>query len=350
MPTKPPVRRVTQRAIADRLGLRQATVSRVLAGSELIADETRERVLAAAAEMGYRPNLAARGIRGDGAYGAIAYAISTHRSYNLFDPAMVQAISGAVHAAGQHCLLASVDHARLDDPTLVTELLGTLMADALILGWVNDLPKLAREVLARMRVPTIQVNAAGATDCVRFADRAAAVSVGEHFLRAGHRRLAFLDFGVMTSLHDGYFHYSNRDRWQGFAATARSAGIEARQLSWPERIPDIERIQVLREVLAAPDRPTAVLSYGYENDTLPLLFAAEQQGLRIPHDLSVATFSQRRHAVVSAPLAHCHLDFAALGVAAVDLVLAKLAKPGRALPSVELPAPFEVGGTLVAPR
>lgn len=347
--TKAPVRRVTQRAIADRLGLRQATVSRVLAGSDLIAVETRERVLAAATEMGYRPNLAARGIRGDGAYGAIAYAISTHPSYNTFEPAMVQAISAAVHAADQHCLLASIDHERLDDPSVVTELLGSLMTDALILGWVKDLPPLARDTLARMRVPTIQVNAPGATDCVRFADRAAAATVAESFLQAGHRRLAFLDFGVMTSLHDGYFHYSNRDRWLGFAETVRGAGIEARRLSWPERIPEAERVSALREVLTATDRPTAVLCYNYDGDALPLLFAAQQHGLRIPHDLSVACFHHRASALCGLPLAHCHLDFAALGRAAVALTLRKLKCPTIALTSHEEPIPFDSGRSVLPP-
>ena len=60
-------RRPLQRDVAARAGVSRTTVSFVLNGVENIAipDETRERVLAAAAELGFRPNPMARGLRGE---------------------------------------------------------------------------------------------------------------------------------------------------------------------------------------------------------------------------------------------------------------------------------------------
>ena len=53
---------VPQRAVAEHLGLSQATVSMALAGHPRIPAETRDRVLAAADELGYRPNPALRSL------------------------------------------------------------------------------------------------------------------------------------------------------------------------------------------------------------------------------------------------------------------------------------------------
>ncbi len=349
MPRRPPARRVTQKAIAERLGIRQATVSRVLAGSELIAAETTQRVLAVAAELGYRPNLAARGIRGNGAYGAVAYAISTHRSYNIFDPALVQTVEAALREAGQHCVLTSIDHQRLDDAGYVGALLGSVLADALLLAWVGELAAPARATLKRMHVPAVQINAPGPEDCVRFADRPAAAEAARQFLARGHRRIAYLDCSISTGLSETYYHYSNRDRWDGFATALREAGIEARRLTWPFHPEESTRVSQLRQLLAQPDRPTAVLCYGYESDVLPLILAARDLGLSVPADLSVCTFAARGPAVASPPLAHLLLDHAGLGRAAVAMALARTARSQGSLPSVELPMPMVEGATLAPP-
>ncbi len=350
MPLNRSPHRVTQKAIAERLGVRQATVSRVLAGSPLIAEATRLRVLAVATELGYRPNLAARGIRSPGSCGSIAYAISTQRTYNIFEPALVQAVEEALRAAGQHCVLASIEHERLDDATYVSELLSRLMADGLLLAWVGELPRAARETMERMHVPTVQINAPGPTGCVRFADRAGAAEAARQLSALGHRRIAFLDCTISTALKETYFHYSNRDRWQGFAKAVQAAGGTPSLVAWPQRPVESERVALLREVLRGSDRPTAVLCYGYEDSALPLVIAARDLGLAIPGDLSVATFAARVHSLATPPLAHVYLDQAELGRQSVAMLLAQMAAPGRPQPSRELALPFVPGASLAPPR
>ena len=62
-----PARPTTMRDIARVAGVSQSTVSRILNGVPVlvpVAEQTRERVLAAAAELGYRPNPLARALRG----------------------------------------------------------------------------------------------------------------------------------------------------------------------------------------------------------------------------------------------------------------------------------------------
>src|SRR5437870_8016655 len=64
---KQPTGSVTLRHVADQAGVSVTTVSRILNGRETgvpIRDETRKRILAASSELGYRPNLLARALRG----------------------------------------------------------------------------------------------------------------------------------------------------------------------------------------------------------------------------------------------------------------------------------------------
>ena len=114
MAARPPVRRVTQRAIAERLGVRQATVSRVLAGTGPVAEDTCQRVLAAAEALGYRPNLAARGMReGD----EISAGVGDQRQF-VAGPRVVKFSGRSV----EHAEEQGDEHARIVD-------LGQLLMD-----------------------------------------------------------------------------------------------------------------------------------------------------------------------------------------------------------------------------
>ena len=73
----------TLRDVAERSGVSVTTASRILNGRETgvpIRGETRDRVLAAAADLGYKPNLLARGLRGSRSslIGVIARDVSDH--------------------------------------------------------------------------------------------------------------------------------------------------------------------------------------------------------------------------------------------------------------------------------
>lgn len=83
---------VTLQDIADRLGISVPTVSRALAGYSDIADETRARVLQAAEEMGYRPNVSARRLQQQRT-DTLGFVIPTHGP-RFSDPFFSELLAG----------------------------------------------------------------------------------------------------------------------------------------------------------------------------------------------------------------------------------------------------------------
>jgi LacI family transcriptional regulator len=101
---------VTLRDVAQASGVSITTVSRILNGRESgvpIRDDTRERVVRTAADLGYRPNLLARGLRGQAStlLGVIARDIA-----DPFHIQILQGINAASVERGYRMFLGNVDY------------------------------------------------------------------------------------------------------------------------------------------------------------------------------------------------------------------------------------------------
>src|SRR5215467_5955695 len=98
-------RRTTSYDVAKLAGVSQSTVSFVLSGREgiTISNETRQRVLAAARQLGYSPNAAARSLARQQTRTlglAILYEPRSHFSANAFLPAVIEGITSVAGPAG----------------------------------------------------------------------------------------------------------------------------------------------------------------------------------------------------------------------------------------------------------
>src|SRR4051794_39226601 len=110
--------------VAARAGVSHQTVSRVLNGSPLVRDETRERVLAAIAEMGYRRNKAARMLATNRS--TRIGMVSAHLQY--FGPSMIAvSVQDAAHDAGYEVSLVGMSEF---SPQLLEESVERLLDDA----------------------------------------------------------------------------------------------------------------------------------------------------------------------------------------------------------------------------
>jgi LacI family transcriptional regulator len=90
---------VTLQDVADRLGVSVPTVSRALAGYSDIADETRARVLQAAEQMGYRPNVSARRLQQQRTE-TLGFVIPTHGP-RFSDPFFSELLAGIGNQAAE---------------------------------------------------------------------------------------------------------------------------------------------------------------------------------------------------------------------------------------------------------
>jgi LacI family transcriptional regulator len=209
--TRVPSSRPSIYTVAERAGVSIATVSRVLAESDRVASATRKRVLAAAEELGWRPNRLARRLAGE----------PTEAVGLVFPDLVGRYIAEVVLGFEREAIAADLSvlvlgtHGRPTAERLATDLAdhvdGLVVMDRTI---TDDAVRRLEDrgtplvLFARPQVDEIPA--------VRSENRRAATELTAHLLEHGHERLAFLgDPDAAPDL---------RERWLGFRAAHRAAG------------------------------------------------------------------------------------------------------------------------------
>lgn len=263
--------RATSRDVARLAGVAQSTVSYVLTGKGSISPETRERVLAAAEQLRYRPNLAARSMR-TRRTGRVAVVLALP----LHDPARLLAGAGSVaEAAGLALEVHSVDGSARDRSEQVLELATSGRFEG-VLSFVPVLPAVAAH--APGDVPVVSsahfdehMHAAG-----ELADALPVVAFVERLAALGHTRF------LHVAGPDDYA--SARARRDTYAATVERLGLESLGVvggGWSAAV-GVEAIRALPDDAA----PLAVVA---ANDLVAVgvMRGAAERGWSVPGDVSV---------------------------------------------------------------
>jgi LacI family transcriptional regulator len=276
--------------ISRRAGVSIATASRVLNGSSHpVSDATRDRVLAAADELGYRPSELARALvkRTSRIVGVIVG--------DIVDPYFAEIARGVEDVAAKAGYLTMVCNA---DRRPAAELghLGVLRdyhaAGVVFAGSGYE----DADETAALRAIVDELQAAGSAvvalaardfDCpsVLVDNRAAARDATEHLLSLGHRRIAFVEGppGLHTSAH----------RLEGFEAAMAAAGAEPVRLAGGF---EYEAGDAAAEsLLAAGDLPDAILAVNDEV-AIGLLTRLRRAGVDVPGRVSLAGIDDTRPA------------------------------------------------------
>jgi DNA-binding LacI/PurR family transcriptional regulator len=167
----------------------------------------------------------------------------------------------------------------------------------------------------------------------------------QHLLNLGHRRI-----GYISDLLDNPFNFtSSRDRFQGYQQALTEAGLPLRAEYYAQASHGrVEARQVAAQMLAQPDRPTAIFAAS-DTQALGVLEAAREQGLRVPDDLSVLGYDDIEIAEYLG-LTTMRQRLFESGRRGVELLLAVLSNP-KAKPICEvLPAALVERGTTAPPR
>jgi LacI family transcriptional regulator len=301
--------------VAKAAGVSLNTASRAIRADGYVSDDARQRVLAAAEQLRYRPNVLARRMRGDKA-----------RLIGVF-------VNGIGWAVVQKLVAAISDEARRLDFDLVIfdaynfsdpHRVGTSdMLRGLCDGLVIVLPNNADsylEVLEREQAPVVLLNFdARPIDLPVIVgdNRAGGRMAVEHLLALGHRRIAFIAGTSATG--------QSTARQQGYADALEAAGIavdpgllEGAGFEQRYAIPATERL------LALPDPPTAIFA---ANDQMAIgaIEAIGARGLRVPDDISVVGFDDIELASYVQPtLTTVRQPLADMGVRAVGVLCDRL--------------------------
>jgi DNA-binding LacI/PurR family transcriptional regulator len=332
------------RDIADMAGVTPSTVSRVLSGAPSkvpFGAETRERVLTAARQLGYRPNPLARALRGAPTLllGAVVRDFS-----DPFFAGVLEALSVEAMSRGYNLVLGHA-HGRLDDGLPLTEVLEIRHCDAvLMLGDMQDQARL----LDDLRVSSVPVVALWqGTSPIEFPtvdvdDRAGTLAALQHVHELGHERIAFASSylpGGNPRRRDAYtdfmqmtFGHVPDDYVQEVASSL--AGGEA----------------AMRALMALHDPPTAVLA-STDLVAVGVLHAAYALGRMVPDDVSVVGFDDLLLAAHTVPpLTTVHMPVAEIVGEAVHLAIELSRNPDQPRePSVTIFHPSMVVRQSTAP-
>lgn len=171
------------------------TVSRYFTGTGYVSAQARARIESAVAELGYRPNHAARNLRTNrsGTVGVLALGPLNHGSSTI-----LSGLTGAARDAGVALLIAHLD-VDMEDPSAAVEVRRAIdgFLSARVDGMVLSTPYLGTEVLLEqiwdtIPVVTISGRPRSTADTVDVDSYAAARAATEHLVRLGHRRILHL--------------------------------------------------------------------------------------------------------------------------------------------------------------
>src|SRR5579859_2316077 len=328
---RPPAR-VTLKTIARQLNLTPGTVSAALNNSSAarsIPEHTKQRILAAARELNYRPNFFARSLRlqrtytigviaeeiGD-AYGStIISGIEQHLRQNNFffltvihrhDKKLLQTYSQMLQARGVEGFI-TVDTSITEPPALPTVALA-----------------------GHERVP-------GVTNIVLDHKRAARMAL-QHLQNLGHEEIAFLKGQPFSS--------DSIVRWEAIVEVAEELGVRIRpeltvQIKGTDSTPVIG-YPVGKELLERERKFTAVFAYN-DISAIGAIWAFREAGLRVPADISVVGFDDIPGAAFANPaLTTVRQPLMRMGEIAARTLLDRIEGRGTDRPEIAIEPEFVI--------
>jgi len=335
--------RVTVWDVVRAAGVSQPTVSLILNGKgQRYSAETRRRVVEAAERLGYRPATNARSMA-SGKVASLGLLTGTQFDRSVVGP-MIPGIQRACREHDLHLVLAEVPDAQLVDAGFVPKILREYAVAGFLIGYTHEIPAPMAGLIERYRIPSVWMNTVRDADAVYLDDEAAGAELTRRLIALGHRRIAFFTVSMTA-------HYSHPARYAGYARAMADAGLAPLDLRVTDRWMEVDDLAAVPEWLSGPAgrRPTAVVTWE-DRDALTLLAWSAQLGLRVPADLSLATFHLAPVTLAACRVMTCCLPFEAVGHAAVEMLLAKLADDSRrpARPVV-LPGTIDVGNSAGPP-
>jgi LacI family transcriptional regulator len=285
--TKPAV---TLRSVAEHVGLTPSTVSAVLnnsSASHSIPEHTKNRILAAARDLNYRPNFFARSLRVKRTYtiGVILAEIGDAYASNV--------ISGMERYLREHKFFFLTVAHRNDKKLLATY--STMLLERGVEGFVT----ISTLLTEQPPLPTVAVaghrRIKGVTNIVLDHRRAASLAL-KHLVDLGHERIAFMKGSTARADSD--------DRWNAICEVAAELGIVMRpelivQLEGDDPTPNLG-YPFAKQLLARKQPFTALFAFN-DISAIGSIRAFLEAGLRVPDDLSVVGFDDIQNSAYMSP-------------------------------------------------
>lgn len=300
--------------VAQKAGFSIATVSHAFRNPGRVSDETRRKVLSAAKEIGYSPNMLAASLRTSRSGNIVAIIPDIADNLN---GKIISGIESIAHGRGYSVLLGDTQGSEKREQEFAA-MVASRQADGIILmshrlpfevgdtGLLMDqLPPIVNgcEFAGHETIPFVGID-----------DIQAAMDATRHLIELGHRDIAVITGDINST--------SCRDRLEGFRGAMSQSGLQPNEnliaysdysLSGGERAVDTLLIQ--------KNRPSAIFCFSDEI-AMGCMFALRRQQFSVPDDISVIGFDDIPIAsYVTPPLTTISQPTEEIGAACATLLL-----------------------------
>lgn len=309
--------------VAARAGVSRALVSLVMRKSPRVSESSREKVLAASAELGYRPNLWARNLASGHTR---TVGVMLNDLHNPYFTEMAEGVAEAAEEAGLQVLINS-GWQREEGETKAIEALLDLRTDGMVLA----APRLPHDTLDNFasQVPTTVVAHFGepeSFDTVCNDEDHGADLVVDHLVERGHSRIAHISAGQATG---------GPERCSGFMAAMTRYGLAPIVVDGDFN--EEAGFTATAQLMSLREPPTAIFA---SNDlaAVGVLAYLRKEKIRVPEDVSVVGYDDTVLARVGpVSLTTVHQPRQQYGRRALELLTERMA--GRSEPKHELIRP-----------
>lgn len=317
----------TMADVALRAGVSPSTAARVLHDSGYASETNREKVLKAAAELEYRPNIQARSLRYNRSF-LVGLVLSSVVS-NPFFARISHEIRLKANAAGLSVL--NFNH-NYDNDTEIEGLKRLLehRVESVLVCHSFKIDNL--EPLRKAGVSIVEIERTFLNDSHKILiDPQPGLHAALSDLAArGHRRIDFLGGSAARGSYGGSGSRSQADdeRAHAFIEAARTAGLDETGLGVTTGRYDedsgttLEGLSRGREILSQPNRPTAIIA-GSDVLAAGILQAAYELKLRVPDDLSLIGYDDSVGLFLAPGLSSVRQPYEDIAELAIEMALAK---------------------------
>ena len=323
---------ITLNELAKVAGVSASTVSRALNESEHpVNDETRQRILALANELGYRPNMVARGLKMDRTY---AIGIIVDNIVSPFSPTIIRGIQDELKGHNYFSVIMNTDW----DPEVETEAIHQLISrsiDGIIFveSWLRG----ANPTLDLANKPYVffhRLFNGTFSNSVLVDEQYGARLAVEHLVNLAHQRIAFINGPQGWA--------ASADRLAGYKDVLAQKGIAYDPELVEEGNWEVQSgYPAARKFLGLAQPPTAIFA---ANDLMALgaIYAIQEAGLRVPEDIALVGYDDREIASLVRPtISTVTLPCYEMGQASAQLLLRRLEN------QAEIDEPIRIKGKLI---
>ncbi len=310
---------VTIQDIAEEVGYSANTVSRALNDKAEIREDTKEKILETAEEMGYRPSRVAQRMRAEET-GILGVVVANNA--NPFFSTVVKGIERAASDRGYNIILKDSD----EDPDKEKEAIEIMLSeqvDGLLVSPVNSEESNIPEVAEGLPFVAFARHFKSLnTDFVLIDDLKGGYLATNHLIKSGYRDVALLN-GPLNEL-------SAQERLEGYKKALKEAGREPNSHLIYDGILTMEQgYEAGKEILNSTYSPDAVHTFS-DFVALGFMKAVKEKSLRIPEDIGIVGFDDITFCSYSrVPLSTIRVPIKRIGQEAVKILLDSIQSEGE---------------------